>query len=190
MTILTQNTISSASQIHLNHRVIQRQYAQSIKIIQYQTWMLVSSDSLYKLFSFTWLLTTLLHRVISLYEYGAQETPTRMVVSHATNMVPFFSVDALFTYNSSPTTLYQDCSAFPSPAVFLYSKNKHRKQEPERRQGCRYRGKLSLVSCCCTFFSCFCQMRMMPDCCASSAYAGWWTSCWSALVAALFPVPV
>jgi len=115
MTILTQNTISSASQIHLNHRVIQRQYAQSIKIIQYQTWMLVSSDSLYKLFSFTWLLTTLLHRVISLYEYGAQEMPTRMVVSHATNMVPFFSVDALFTYNSSPTTLYQDCSAFPSP---------------------------------------------------------------------------
>ena len=48
-----------------------------------------------------------------------------MVVSHATNMVPFFSVDALFTYNSSPTTLYQDCSALPSPAVFLYSKNKH-----------------------------------------------------------------
>jgi hypothetical protein len=37
----------------------------------------------------------------------------------------FFSVDALFTYNSSPTTLYQDCSALPSPAVLLYSKNKH-----------------------------------------------------------------
>lgn len=87
--------------------------------------MLVSSYSLYKLFSLRNYFTTLLHRVISLYEYGAQQTPVRMVVSQATNMVPFFSVEALFTYSSSPTALYQDCSALPSPAVFLYSKNKH-----------------------------------------------------------------